>query len=95
MRPEGYRKTIRLMNLANKFNIPIISFIDTPGAYPGVGAEERGQAEAIAKSIECCMELKVPTLAVIIGEGGSGGAIALASSNKVIKIGRASCRERV
>jgi len=84
MRPEGYRKTIRLMNLANKFNIPIISFIDTPGAYPGVGAEERGQAEAIAKSIECCMELSVPTLAIIIGEGGSGGAIALASSNKVI-----------
>ena len=84
MRPEGYRKTIRLMKLANKFSIPIISFIDTPGAYPGVGAEERGQAEAIAKSIECCMELKVPTLAIIIGEGGSGGAIALASSNKVI-----------
>jgi acetyl-CoA carboxylase carboxyl transferase subunit alpha len=86
MRPEGYRKTIRLMNLANKFNIPIVSFIDTPGAYPGVGAEERGQAEAIAKSIECCMELKVPTLAIIIGEGGSGGAIALASSNKVIML---------
>ena len=86
MRPEGYRKTIRLMNLANKFNIPIISFIDTPGAYPGVGAEERGQAEAIAKSIECCMSLNVPTLAIIIGEGGSGGAIALASSNKVIML---------
>ena len=86
MRPEGYRKTIRLMNLANKFNIPIISFIDTPGAYPGVGAEERGQAEAIAKSIECCMELKVPNLSIIIGEGGSGGAIALASSNKVIML---------
>ena len=86
MRPEGYRKTIRLMNLANKFNIPIISFIDTPGAYPGVGAEERGQAEAIAKSIECCMELKVPTVAIIIGEGGSGGAIALASSNKVLML---------
>ena len=84
MRPEGYRKTIRLMRLANKFNIPIITFIDTPGAYPGVGAEERGQAEAIAKSIECSMELKVPTIAIIIGEGGSGGAIALASSNKVI-----------
>ena len=84
MRPEGYRKTIRLMKLANKFNIPIISFIDTPGAYPGVGAEERGQAEAIARSIECCMELNVPTFAIIIGEGGSGGAIALASSNKVI-----------
>jgi acetyl-CoA carboxylase carboxyl transferase subunit alpha len=78
MRPEGYRKTIRLMNLANKFNIPIISFIDTPGAYPGVGAEERGQAEAIAKSIECCMELSVQTFAIIIREGGSGGAIALA-----------------
>ncbi len=86
MRPEGYRKTIRLMELANRFNIPIISFIDTPGAYPGVGAEERGQAEAIAKSIECCMKLKVPTLAIIIGEGGSGGAIALASSNKVIML---------
>ncbi len=86
MRPEGYRKTIRLMKLADKFNIPIISFIDTPGAYPGVGAEERGQAEAIAKSIECCMELKVPTLAFIIGEGGSGGAIALASSSKVIML---------
>ena len=86
MRPEGYRKTIRLMKLADKFNIPIISFIDTPGAYPGVGAEERGQAEAIAKSIECCMKLKVPTLAIVIGEGGSGGAIALASSNKVIML---------
>ncbi len=86
MRPEGYRKTIRLMELADKFDIPIISFIDTPGAYPGVGAEERGQAEAIAKSIECCMKLKVPTLAIIIGEGGSGGAIALASSNKVIML---------
>ena len=86
MRPEGYRKTIRLMKLANKFNIPIISFIDTPGAYPGVGAEERGQAEAIAKSIECCMSLNVPTLSIVIGEGGSGGAIALASSNKVIML---------
>ena len=86
MRPEGYRKTIRLMKLADKFQIPIISFIDTPGAYPGVGAEERGQAEAIAKSIECCMSLTVPTIAIIIGEGGSGGAIALASSNKVIML---------
>ena len=86
MRPEGYRKTIRLMELADKFSIPIISFIDTPGAYPGVEAEERGQAEAIAKSIECCMKLKVPTLAIIIGEGGSGGAIALASSNKVLML---------
>ncbi len=86
MRPEGYRKTIRLMELANRFRIPVISFIDTPGAYPGVGAEERGQAEAIAKSIECCMKLKVPTIAIIIGEGGSGGAIALASSSKVIML---------
>ena len=86
MRPEGYRKTIRLMELASKFGIPVISFIDTPGAYPGVGAEERGQAEAIARSIECCMKLKVPTLAIIIGEGGSGGAIALASSSKVIML---------
>lgn len=86
MRPEGYRKTNRLMRLADRFNIPIIIFIDTPGAYPGVGAEERGQAEAIAKSIECCMELTVPTISVIIGEGGSGGAIALASSNKVLML---------
>jgi len=86
MRPEGYRKTIRLMKLADKFNIPIISFIDTPGAYPGVGAEERGQAEAIAKSIECCMLLSVPTFAIVIGEGGSGGAIALASANKVLML---------
>ena len=86
MRPEGYRKCIRLMNLANKFNIPIITFIDTPGAYPGIGAEERGQAEAIASSIECCMSLKVPTISVIIGEGGSGGAIALASANKVLML---------
>mgnify|MGYP001471601525 CR=1 FL=1 len=86
MRPEGYRKTLRLMELADRFKIPIISFIDTPGAYPGVGAEERGQAEAIARSIECSMKLKVPTLAFIIGEGGSGGAIALASSSKVIML---------
>ncbi|MDC0215869.1 acetyl-CoA carboxylase carboxyltransferase subunit alpha [Candidatus Pelagibacter sp.] len=84
MRPEGYRKTIRLMKLADKFNIPIILFIDTPGAFPGSGSEERGIAEAIAKSIECCMGLKVPTISIIIGEGGSGGAIALASSNKVL-----------
>jgi acetyl-CoA carboxylase carboxyl transferase subunit alpha len=84
MRPEGYRKCIRLMKLADKFNIPIISFIDTPGAYPGIGAEERGQAEAIARSIECSMSLEVPNISIIIGEGGSGGAIALASSNKII-----------
>ena len=84
MRPEGYRKCIRLMKLANKFNIPIVSFIDTPGAYPGIGAEQRGQAEAIASSIECCMSLRVPIISIIIGEGGSGGAIALASANKVL-----------
>ncbi len=84
MRPEGYRKCIRLMKLANKFNIPVISFVDTPGAYPGIGAEQRGQAEAIASSIECCMSLKVPIISIIIGEGGSGGAIALASANKVL-----------
>ncbi len=86
MRPEGYRKSIRLMELANKFNIPIITFIDTPGAYPGVGAEERGQAEAIARSIESSMKLKVPNISIIIGEGGSGGAIALASASKVIML---------
>jgi len=86
MRPEGYRKCIRLMKLADKFNIPIISFIDTPGAYPGVGAEQRGQAEAIASSIECCMSVKVPIISIIIGEGGSGGAIALASANKVLML---------
>ena len=84
MRPEGYRKCIRLMTIANKFNIPIITFIDTPGAYPGIGAEQRGQAEAIASSIECQMSLKVPVISIIIGEGGSGGAIALASANKVL-----------
>ena len=86
MRPEGYRKCVRLMKLANKFNIPIISFIDTPGAYPGIGAEQRGQAQAIASSIECCMSLKVPIISIIIGEGGSGGAIALASANKVLML---------
>jgi len=72
------------MKLADKFNIPVISFIDTPGAYPGIGAEQRGQAEAIASSIECCMSLRVPIISIIIGEGGSGGAIALASANKVL-----------
>ena len=86
MKPEGYRKCIRLMKLADRFKIPVISFIDTPGAYPGIGAEQRGQAIAIANSIECCMSLKVPNISIIIGEGGSGGAIALASSNKVIML---------
>jgi acetyl-CoA carboxylase carboxyl transferase subunit alpha len=86
MRPEGYRKCIRLMQLANRFQIPVVSFIDTPGAYPGIGAEQRGQASAIAASIECSMSLNVPNISIIIGEGGSGGAIALASSNKVIML---------
>ena len=86
MKPEGYRKCIRLMRLADRFGIPVISFIDTPGAYPGIGAEQRGQAGAIASSIECSMSLKVPNISIIIGEGGSGGAIALASSNKVIML---------
>jgi len=86
MSPEGYRKCIRLMKLANRFKIPIVTFIDTPGAYPGIGAEQRGQASAIANSIECGMSLNVPNISIIIGEGGSGGAIALASSNKVIML---------
>jgi len=86
MRPEGYRKCIRLMKLADRFKIPVICFIDTPGAYPGIGAEQRGQASAIANSIECSMSLTVPNISIIIGEGGSGGAIALASSNKVIML---------
>jgi acetyl-CoA carboxylase carboxyl transferase subunit alpha len=74
------------MKLANRFQIPVVTFVDTPGAYPGIGAEQRGQASAIASSIECCMSLKVPNISIIIGEGGSGGAIALASSNKVIML---------
>ena len=85
-RPEGYRKAVRLMDLADRFNLPVITFIDTPGAYPGKGAEERGQAEAIASSIAKCMQIKVPIISVIIGEGGSGGAVALASSNKIIML---------
>ena len=86
MRPEGYRKCIRLMRLADRFQIPVVSFIDTPGAYPGLGAEQRGQASAIANSIECGMSLTVPNISIIIGEGGSGGAIALASSNKIVML---------
>ena len=85
-KPEGYRKAVRLMDLANRFNLPVITFIDTPGAYPGKGAEERGQAEAIASSIAKCLQIKVPLISVIIGEGGSGGAVALASSNKIIML---------
>ncbi|MBR9762902.1 MAG: acetyl-CoA carboxylase carboxyltransferase subunit alpha [Rhodobacteraceae bacterium] len=82
-RPEGYRKAIRLMELADKFNLPVISLVDTAGAYPGKGAEERGQSEAIARSTEKCLQLGVPMISVIIGEGGSGGAVAIAAANKV------------
>lgn len=82
-RPEGYRKAIRLMEMADHFKLPVISLVDTAGAYPGMGAEERGQAEAIARSIEQCLSIKVPMISVIIGEGGSGGAIAIASADKV------------
>ena len=85
-RPEGYRKASRLMRLADKFDLPIITFIDTPGAYPGKGAEERGQAEAIARSTQTCLEVSVPIVSVIIGEGGSGGAIAMASANTLIML---------
>ena len=85
-RPEGYRKANRLMKLANKFNIPIITFVDTAGAYPGVGAEERGQAEAIASCIQTSLEIRVPIISIIIGEGGSGGAIALASANEILML---------
>ena len=84
--PEGYRKSIRLMRLAEQFNIPVITFVDTPGAYPGIGAEERGQSEAIARSTDCTLSLKVPVISMIIGEGGSGGAIALAAANKVFML---------
>ena len=84
--PEGYRKSIRLMRLAERYEIPVITFIDTPGAYPGVGAEERGQSEAIARSIDCTLSLNVPVISVVIGEGGSGGAMALAAANKVLML---------
>lgn len=85
-RPEGYRKAVRLMEMADKFGMPVITFVDTAGAYPGVGAEERGQAEAIARSIDCCLSLTVPILSVVIGEGGSGGAVAIATANKVLML---------
>jgi len=85
-RPEGYRKGRRLMELAERFGLPVLTFVDTAGAYPGIDAEERGQAEAIARSIEACLQLKVPLIASIIGEGGSGGAIALAAGNKVLML---------
>jgi len=85
-RPEGYRKAVRLMDMADRFGIPVISLVDTAGAYPGIGAEERGQAEAISRSTETCLSLGVPNVAVILGEGGSGGAIAIAAANRVLML---------
>jgi len=85
-RPEGYRKAVRIMDMADRFNIPVISFVDTSGAYPGIEAEERGQAEAIARSTEKSLDIGVPNLAIIIGEGGSGGAIAIATANRVLML---------
>ncbi|OUR77679.1 acetyl-CoA carboxylase carboxyltransferase subunit alpha [Alphaproteobacteria bacterium 46_93_T64] len=83
-RPEGYRKAQRLMKMADQFGVPVLTFVDTSGAYPGIGAEERGQAEAIARSIQVSMDLRVPVIASIVGEGGSGGAVALATANKIL-----------
>jgi acetyl-CoA carboxylase carboxyl transferase subunit alpha len=85
-RPEGYRKAVRIMELADRFDIPLITLVDTAGAYPGIGAEERGQAEAIARSTSTCLSLKVPIISVILGEGGSGGAIAIATANRVLML---------
>jgi acetyl-CoA carboxylase carboxyl transferase subunit alpha len=85
-RPEGYRKAARLMSMADHFDVPVLALVDTAGAYPGIGAEERGQAEAIARSTESCLEIGVPNVAVIIGEGGSGGAIAIATANRVLML---------
>jgi acetyl-CoA carboxylase carboxyl transferase subunit alpha len=85
-RPEGYRKAVRLMEMADRFDIPVLSLVDSAGAYPGIGAEERGQAEAIARSTDACLSLGVPNIAVIIGEGGSGGAIAIATANRVLML---------
>jgi acetyl-CoA carboxylase carboxyl transferase subunit alpha len=85
-RPEGYRKAVRLMDMADRFDLPVIALVDTPGAYPGIGAEERGQAEAIARSTDACLALGVPNVAVVIGEGGSGGAIAIATANRVLML---------
>ena len=84
--PEGYRKAVRVMELADRFNLPVISIVDTAGAYPGIGAEERGQAEAIARSTEACLALGVPNVSIVIGEGGSGGAVAIASTNTVLML---------
>jgi acetyl-CoA carboxylase carboxyl transferase subunit alpha len=85
-RPEGYRKAQRLMRMAERFELPVITLVDTPGAYPGIGAEERGQSEAIARSIEVCLDIRVPVVSVVIGEGGSGGAIAIAAGNTVMML---------
>jgi acetyl-CoA carboxylase carboxyl transferase subunit alpha len=85
-KPEGYRKAVRLMEMADRFGLPVITFVDTPGAYPGIGAEERGQAEAIARSTDCCLKLGVPIITVVIGEGGSGGAIAIATANRILML---------
>ena len=85
-RPEGYRKAVRLMEMADRFGIPVIALVDTAGAYPGIGAEERGQAEALARSTEACLNLGVPNVAVILGEGNSGGAIAIATANRVLML---------
>jgi acetyl-CoA carboxylase carboxyl transferase subunit alpha len=85
-RPEGYRKAVRLMEMADRFDIPVLALVDTAGAYPGIGAEERGQAEAIARSTDTCLALGVPNVAVILGEGGSGGAIAIAAANRVLML---------
>src|SRR6187401_3754610 len=85
-RPEGYRKAVRLMEMADRFGLPVITLVDTAGAYPGIGAEERGQAEAIARSTDACLSLGVPNVAVIVGEGGSGGAIAIATANRVLML---------
>lgn len=85
-KPEGYRKAQRLMRLADQFSLPLITFVDTPGAYPGIDAEARGQAEAIARSIEVCLSLRVPVISIVIGEGGSGGAIAVAAANSVLML---------
>ena len=85
-RPEGYRKAIRLMELADKFSMPVITIVDTAGAYPGIGAEERGQAEAIARSTDACLALSVPIVSIVVGEGGSGGAVAIASANHILML---------
>ena len=85
-RPEGYRKAVRIMEMADRFSLPVISLVDTAGAYPGVGAEERGQAEAIARSTDACLSLSTPNVAVVVGEGGSGGAIAIATCNRVMML---------